>query len=346
MVIRYPARYLIEPVITFLGVILLIQNLHAQETSFETFDFRKADSIAALYPDHSITDLKKLSIQLTAALSTEPEKFRAIFRWVCNNIENDYEFYVANKKKREKLRENPDELAKWNRSIAPRVFQKLHKEHKTVCTGYAYLVKELANQAGLTCEIIDGYGRTAQANVGGPGIVNHTWNAVELNNKWFLCDATWSSGSIDELQRKFVKQFDEVYFLTNPSLFALNHYPLDTSWSLLEKKANLEEYLNAPIIYKDALRYNILPLSPSSFNVSASKGKPFVFRFTEGSETALEELELQIIQGEEGNSVYRKISRNEHGPYVENAFTRRGAYVVHILGNGKYLFTYTVKISK
>ena len=33
-----------------------------------------------------------------------------------------------------------------------------------------------------------------QANVGGTGVANHSWNAVQLNSNWYLCDATWSSG--------------------------------------------------------------------------------------------------------------------------------------------------------
>jgi hypothetical protein len=220
------------------------------------------------------------------------------------------------------------------------------KEHKTVCTGYAYLVKELAYHAGLNCKIIDGYGRTAQANVGGPGIVNHSWNAVQLDNKWYLCDATWSSGSIDMAKGGFVKQYDEVYFLTDPSLFARNHYPSDTSWLLQEQTTTLEEYLNAPLIYKDALRYKILPMYPATFNVSTKKGEPLTFRFNKGSDEAIEEVELRIVQGGDGNSVYHKIKKDEKGLYIENVFTGRGTYVVHVLSNSKYLFTYTVKVSK
>jgi hypothetical protein len=98
----------------FLGTILYSQNLLGQSTYLRNTDFRKADSVAALYPDHSLTDLNKLSLKLTAPFSTEQQKFRTIYSWVCNNIENDYEFYVKNKKKREQLKDKPDELAQWN----------------------------------------------------------------------------------------------------------------------------------------------------------------------------------------------------------------------------------------
>ena len=63
-----------------------------------------------------------------------------------------------------------------------------------MCTGYAYLIKEMCFIADLDCEIIDGYARAFDANVNGLESLNHSWNAVKLNNKWYLCDATWSSG--------------------------------------------------------------------------------------------------------------------------------------------------------
>src|SRR5690606_27087132 len=104
---------------------------------------------------------------------------------------------------------DPEGLKEWNRKSHPRVLQTLLRQHKTVCTGYAFLVKELAYHAGITCEVIDGYGRTPQANIEGDGIPNHSWNAVQLNNAWYLCDATWSSGTNDPQQAKFIKKYNK-----------------------------------------------------------------------------------------------------------------------------------------
>ena len=63
-----------------------------------------------------------------------------------------------------------------------------------MCTGYAYLIKELCFLANIESEIIDGYARTVRSNIDALDMANHSWNAVKLNNKWYLCDATWSSG--------------------------------------------------------------------------------------------------------------------------------------------------------
>ena len=90
------------------AIATLSHVLEAQNPINNFADFAKADSVAALYPDHSLRDLRTLSHKLTTSLSTEEEKFRALYKWVCDNIANDYSFYAINKSKREKL--NQEEL--------------------------------------------------------------------------------------------------------------------------------------------------------------------------------------------------------------------------------------------
>jgi hypothetical protein len=299
-----------------------------------------------LYPNHSLADLKSLSDKLTRPLVTDVDKFRAIYSWVCTNIENDYELYVQNKSRREKLQDRPEELKQWNQKINHRFFQKLLHEHKTVCTGYAYLVKELAFHAGLTCRIINGYGRTIESNIGGSGIANHSWNAIQLNNQWYLCDATWSSGAIDPEQKKFIKQFNDAYFLTPPSLFVRNHYPLDSTWILVPDKPTLREFLDAPLIYNKLITYKVLPIFPKTFQVAAIKGKKFTFSFIRESDLKIEKVELRIIQGTTPISVYPQLYKDASGLYtIDYVFSRKGPYIVHLLFNDDYVFTYSVKVS-
>lgn len=329
-------------IILFCAVLICATSLHAQVEDFANTDFRKADSIARLYPNHSLHDLKLLSDKLTKPLSTEEEKFRAIYRWVCSNIGNDYTLYRKNKYKREDLKD-PEELKKWNRKISKEVFETLLKKQTTVCTGYAYLVKELARHAGISCEIIDGYGRTAQANIEGPGIPNHSWNAVKLHNKWYLCDATWSSGAIDTGKALFVKKYNDSYFLLDPALFVRNHYPLDTAWMLLDHKPTLEMFLNRPLIYSGIFPYKIDQVFPETFTITASKGEPVSFRFEKKGEHSIEKVELNI-DGKD-YSVHPKLYQDVSGQYcVDHTFTSKGRYVVHVLLDGNYAFTYTVRV--
>src|SRR5690349_2541243 len=145
-------------------------NAFAQIEDFTNIDFRKADSVARLFPNHSVDNLGSLSFKLTSPLLTEVEKFRAIYTWVCLNIKSDYTLHQQNQSTRKKLKD-PTELEKWNREFNKVVFKKLLKNKSTVCTGYAYLVRELAYYAGIRSVIVDGYGRNVAANVEGPGTI-------------------------------------------------------------------------------------------------------------------------------------------------------------------------------
>jgi hypothetical protein len=265
---------------------------------------------------------------------------------VCDNIENDYELYARNKTARERLRDKPGALGQWNQKWNGPFFQKLLRERKTVCTGYAYLVKELAFHAGLACRIIDGYGRTAGSNIGGPGIANHSWNAIRLDNQWYLCDATWSSGAIDPTQRKFIKGFSEAYFLPPPALFARNHYPLDTAWLLVADKPTLHEFLNGPLVYKSSLTHRVLPVAPGTFRVEAVRGETLTFRLNKMSNSGTEQVALRVGQGTAATTAYPKTYRDANGlTNIDYVFTRKGTFTVHLLVNDAYVVTYSVRVS-
>lgn len=327
---------------TLLLLLSIAGVTHAQLSDFKHINFSKADSMAALYPHHTLTNIKGLSDKLTAGLQTPVEKFRAIYKWVCGNIENDAELYLRNKSRREKLKDSVA-LKAWNTEFTKVVFDKLVKKHRTVCTGYAYLVRELAFHAGITAVIVDGYGRTAVANIGGKGIVNHSWSAVKLNDKWYLCDPTWSSGVLYD-QKNFVKTSDNIYFLSDPALFIRNHYPVNTSWTLLENSPTLDEYLHAPLVYRDIHTFGIQAFSTETFEVTVAKGKSLILQFTIPSEISIHEIELSIQIAGIPKLVSPVSYRNETGQYIEYTFTSKGKYPVHVLFDGRYICTYTVHV--
>lgn len=156
--------------ITFLKVeLLLFAGLFislissAQQTDFTSDvysgDLHRADSIANIYKGEDLYNLPLLVYKLTNTLESDVEKFRSIYTWVCSNIENEFWYYQKNKKKRKRYRNDSLALEEWNSYLLPLVFKKLREEKATLCSGYAYLVKEMAGFADIECEIIDGYGR-------------------------------------------------------------------------------------------------------------------------------------------------------------------------------------------
>jgi transglutaminase/protease-like cytokinesis protein 3 len=73
---------------------------------------------------------------------------------------------------------------------------------------------------------------------------NHAWNAVQINKKWYLLDCTFASGYIDLNKVKFVKHRNDVYYLTPPRIFILDHHPSDSKWQLLDKPLDINSFIN------------------------------------------------------------------------------------------------------
>lgn len=194
--------------------------------------YAKADSVAAVYAGHSLDHLPLLAYRLTGSLATSKEKYRAIYVWVCRNIENDYPAFLRNRRQRAKHKNQPKALEAWNRKFSEDVFTTLRTKRKTVCTGYAYLMQSLAQLAGIRCVIIHGYAITALSPRAGEP--NHSWNAVYLEGRWYLTDATWGSGAVDVRTGTFIPRFSDQYFLADPEEFAIRHQPLDSAWMRLQ----------------------------------------------------------------------------------------------------------------
>jgi hypothetical protein len=306
------------------------------------FQYHQADSVAALYPHHSLSDLRLLAHKLTASLADSVVKFRAIYTWVCSNIQNDYHNFKVNESKREKFADDPEKLRLWNKKFSKQVVLTLVSKHKTICTGYAYLIRELSLHAGLPCEIINGYGRTSQSNIGGKGVANHSWNAVHLKGKWYLCDATWSSGVVDSYDGNFIKKYTDAYFLPKAELFAKNHYPLDTAWLLLKEHPTLQNFLDAPLAYHALFKYGIGKIYPEKFSLEAQKNTLLTFSFCIPP-GIYPSIEIQVIQS---NHVLNTLSVTPANGMVqfEYDFTSKGLYIIHILFNKEAVLSYQVRI--
>lgn len=212
---------------------LFVLQVYGQRQDFSEINFSRADDIAKSLKGEELQNLPLLTHKLTAQLHTDAERFRAIYYWVCHNIEGDQFLIYKNNRKQKKLRNDSIALHNWNRAFRKEVFKRLVTEKQTLCTGYSYLVKELANRAGIACEIV--YGLSTIDKKPNDKDANHSWNVVKLGDKWYVCDPTWSAGYTDMSKLQFVFDYDDAYFLMEPKLFSKSHIPQDTKWSLLEQ---------------------------------------------------------------------------------------------------------------
>jgi len=330
-----------------LGIwILATHMLSAQQVDVRHMDVSRADSVAWQYQGESLLNLLLLTTHLTEGLATDAEKFRAIYRWVCTNVENDHSFSVQVREKRKKLWGDSLALAQWNQSKQKQAFKTLFRDKRTICTGYAYLIREMATLANIECRIINGYGRNAIANVGEPAIPNHSWNAVRLNGKWYLCDATWSSGYYDLSQTKLVQEFNEGYFLTEPSLFLKSHYPLDTDWALLDVVSSLTDFIHAPLVYKGTYTHQLLPVAPLKMKCELRKFEELSLTFRVLDALPKESILLRFRSGVSDYQVRPEVNTQGDHLILTHILDRKGYFDVDVMVGEEVVATYVLEVRR
>jgi hypothetical protein len=183
-------------------------------------------------------DILQLTYHLTKPFNKKDEKIRAVYRWITDNIEYDTSI-LNNKGKRAKT------------------FQDVLDKRKCVCNGYAILFKAMMNKISIECEIIYGYSKGYNYEIGNLFNENnmHAWNAVKINQKWHLIDATWGAGYIDD--NRFVRSFNDYYFFTPPEEMIKTHYPKERKWQLLTKKIYKDDFENSVYLKSSFFKYNL-----------------------------------------------------------------------------------------
>ncbi|MEH6746433.1 MAG: transglutaminase domain-containing protein [Maribacter arcticus] len=332
--------------IAFVFWLVSFYFLFAQRSDFNDIHFKKADSVAEVQKGESLKNLPVLTHNLTTPLNTDVEKFRAIYTWISSNIENDYSSYVKISNKRKRFVNNRQAFLDWNNDITPIVFDRLLNERKTACTGYAYLVKEMANLAGFNCEIIDGYGRTPTLLLKEDSVPNHSWNRIEINNKWYLCDATWSAGKtiLEDGNPRFEPDYFDGYFFAEPELFAKNHFSINKEEIPLKDTENFTAFIEGPVIYKEAFLASIIPLSPQKMHVYIKKGDLVTFKLNLPDNFKEDKFQLLINTGGRQKTIQPNILRNQDEISLLHRFQKTGLHDVHILVDEDFVVTYVIKV--
>jgi len=297
-----------------------------------------------VHENRGLKNPEKLAEDLAMNLTTDVEKFRAIFRWITDNIHYDLNLFNEISEKQRRFRYDRKKLLSWQKRFNNKVQRKLYNKQSTICDGYASLLERMSNHVGISCVKISGYCRTSDNDIG-RGQINHAWNAVKIDTRWYLCDATWGSSKLDRATLKFHRRFDRNYFLTDPSLFIADHFPSDTSWTLLYNKPSLKEFLNSPMKYGEYIASKVSNYSPKNGILRIAKGSTVTFEFS--CNVDLEKTDSQahlFISGAIGKEeIKKRISQNSNGLYsITHTFENPGAYKVDATINGKEILTYRV----
>lgn len=325
---------------------IAIFQCNAQITDFRYIDLNKADSIALAYNGEDLNNLPILTHKLTSDLNTDIEKFRSIYKWVCTNIKNDYNLYYKNSYKRYRYRNDSIKLHSWNNKFRKTVFKTLLNKKQTICTGYAFLIKQMTELANIECVVVNGFGKTSGTLKKDLSIPNHSWNAVKLNNKWYLCDATWASGVQNPETMNFVFQYNDGFFLTSPNLFAISHYPENKKWLLTTNEdKGFNSFTDNPILYNNAYEHLTNLNAPLQMHHTIKTGEKIDFQFDLMKINPKNNYYLVIDNSSNSNKVIPQlISTKNNSVSFNHRFLKKGFYDVHLFIANNLIATYTVRV--
>ena len=170
--------------------------------------------------DNDKGTLEKFCNYLSSSAShlKESQKVNLAYKWITENIEYDTEGVAAKTEERD-----PD---------------KFFESRKTVCSGYAHLLYRLLtamnyNQDNI--KNITGYAKGSGYSIYEEPKVDHEWNAINIDGKWCLVDATWDAGK---------NETDYVYFCTRPECFVRDHLPSNDKDQFLDTPIDLNTFHN------------------------------------------------------------------------------------------------------
>jgi hypothetical protein len=203
---------------------VLLSAVLGSALSFAADPFVQIDRHADNAPEYAEKSVQSLSRYLVGPARSDEEKARAIFRWITRNITYDTRSYFTGTAK-------------------PSSPNSVLQNKTAVCEGFSGLFKTLGREAGLEIETIGGYAKGYASSVGErfSGPPNHAWNAVKINGRWRLMDATWGAGYMDENGR-YVRSFNDYFFFTPPEKLIYTHFPENPEWQLLPEKVTLDEF--------------------------------------------------------------------------------------------------------
>lgn len=232
-------NYIILPILAlaFFASTTLTRPTHIgpgipRPSKFVEIDYSTIDNYARNTPESAARNLKTLSSYLTTPARTDLAKARSVYAWITSHVRYDESAFSGQR--------YSSEIEYANRVL---------KNRKAVCTGFALLFKHLLAQAGIPVVSIKGYSRTNDSEAGQPiQRIDHEWNAVQLDGDWYLLDIAWAqttakAGPDGKLQP------NDFFFLTEPAAFAANHFPMDTRWQLLNPALTKTQFDQFPKIY-------------------------------------------------------------------------------------------------
>ncbi|CAF3037277.1 unnamed protein product [Rotaria sp. Silwood2] len=170
-----------------------------------------------------------------------------------------------------------DTVSYFSKNYPDQSVEEVFRTKKAICGGYSNLYKYLCDQLAIPCKVISGYakGYGFEHDKNALYETNHAWNAVEIEQSWYLIDSTWGSGYLDK-HKLFKRHLNPYYFLSRPDQMIYNHLPENEIWQLLQRPISRTQYMQMPEVYPAFFEFNIELISPrQQAHVALILGQPY-----------------------------------------------------------------------
>uniref|UniRef100_A0A3P9HJZ1 Kyphoscoliosis peptidase n=1 Tax=Oryzias latipes TaxID=8090 RepID=A0A3P9HJZ1_ORYLA len=232
------------------------KDLFSSSEVFHRIDSRVIRTGLELKERH-VYDVKTIVHSITRESRNELDRLRAIWVWLCHNIEYDVSGYLGRSEKLSSLEE-------------------VIAAGRGVCCSYSSLCMEMCREVGIECQEVPGHSKGVGYRQGQSlrhVKSDHLWNAVLLGGQWFLLDACWGAGRVDMEHESFVRRFDDFYFLTDPEEFIESHFPEEEKWQLLDTPIILEDFEKRVFKTSAFFTLGLRLINPHHFHIVTDEGE-------------------------------------------------------------------------
>ncbi|MEO0469502.1 MAG: transglutaminase domain-containing protein [Bacteroidota bacterium] len=327
-------HYFLTGILSILFSIPFASAIHPRE-----LDYSEVDRYVLALDSSKTRNLDEL-VQHLSVFDSEIMRFRAAFRWVAHNIAYDVEDLKRGKKRKK-----------------PQTAERTFADRSAVCGGYANLLQHVCSHLEINSEYVVGVGKNDIEDIQDktlPG--NHAWNAVKLDGKWYLCDVTWASGHVSERSDTFAFSWEEHWYLTEPAVFAIDHFPDDRQWFLGGERESPAEYARRPVIRIWHQEITFHKYRPVRGDLKSKKEEPFTFGISmkDGKRPSGLLVVKKRVRNAEGKIQWEtkssqslllsNIEKKGKGFQFSCIIPETGTYTILIRILGQGLFKYHVKV--
>ncbi|CAH2299392.1 Hypothetical predicted protein [Pelobates cultripes] len=131
-------------------------------------------------------------------------------------------------------------------------------------------------EIGIKCREISGHSRGSEYSNGlsfHRTKSNHMWNALELDDQWYLLDACWGAGTVNLQEKIFVPSYDDFFFFTDPENFIETHWPDDPIWQLLKSPVSFQAFEQNVFKTSEFFKLCLSVISPKDFYLKTDHGQ-------------------------------------------------------------------------